>query len=53
MERTYIAWNLPNMITVPLMALVALFVVSLVWQFVRSWKGNSSAVSAMTSDEDA
>lgn len=32
MERTLISWNVPNMITVPLMAFLAFLVVGLVYQ---------------------
>jgi hypothetical protein len=35
MDRTYIAWNFPNMITVPLMALIMWLVIATIWQLVR------------------
>ena len=34
MERTLIAWNVPNLITVPLMAFVGFLLFAVIWQFV-------------------
>lgn len=33
MERTLISWNVPNLITIPLMAFAGFLLLSLVWQF--------------------
>lgn len=35
MDRTLISFNVPNLITVPLMAFLGFLAVALVWQFVR------------------
>lgn len=32
MERSLISWNLPNLITVPLMAILGWFLLAIVWQ---------------------
>ncbi len=32
MERTLISWNVPNLITIPLMAFAGFLLLSLVWQ---------------------
>jgi hypothetical protein len=35
MDRTLISFNLPNLITIPIMAVLGWFVLGLVWQVVR------------------
>lgn len=35
MERTLISWNLPNMITIPIMAILGWFLLGLVWQIAK------------------
>lgn len=35
MDRTLISWNVPNLITIPLMAFVAFLVAGLLWQLVQ------------------
>lgn len=42
MDRTLIAFNLPNLITVPLMAILGWFVLGLVWQLVKKGAGPSN-----------
>jgi hypothetical protein len=34
LERTLISWNVPNLITVPLMALAGFLLMGVIWQFV-------------------
>lgn len=34
MERTLISWNVPNLITVPLMAFAGFLLLGVVWQLV-------------------
>ena len=35
MDRTYISFNLPNLITIPVMAVLGWFVLGLIWQIVK------------------
>jgi hypothetical protein len=44
LERTLISWNLPNMITIPLMAAIGFLAVAVVWQLIA--QGRSNAVSS-------
>lgn len=39
MERNLISWNVPNLITVPLMAFAAFLVVGAVWQGIKRATG--------------
>ena len=48
MERTLIAWNVPNMITIPLMAAVGFLAVAVVWQLVLKVQGSQSDAPAST-----
>ena len=48
MERTLIAWNVPNMITVPLMAAVGFLLLGLISQLVISQFGNRATIPAGT-----
>jgi len=41
-DRTLISWNLPNMITVPLMAFGAFLIVGVIWQVVQKYTGGSA-----------
>lgn len=34
MDRTLISFNVPNLITIPLMALLGFLLLSIIWQFV-------------------
>lgn len=44
MDRTLISWNLPNMITVPLMAILGWFVLGLIWQIaIKAVPDNSTS----------
>jgi len=46
MDRTLIAWNVPNMITIPLMAAIAFLVVGTVWQlFMKGGMGRAQTVT--------
>jgi hypothetical protein len=45
MDRTLIAWNVPNLITIPLMAFLAFLVVGVVYQFAMRAKGGSQTSS--------
>jgi hypothetical protein len=42
MDRTLIAWNIPNLITVPLMAFGAFLIVGAVYQLAMMAMGNAS-----------
>lgn len=48
MERTLISWNVPNLITVPLMAFLGFLLASVVWQTYLKFatSQNSSANNA-------
>jgi hypothetical protein len=46
-ERTLISWNVPNLITVPLMAFTGFLVAALIWQGVM--RLNPPAQAASTS----
>lgn len=35
MDRTYISFNLSNLITIPVMAVLGWFVLGLIWQIVK------------------
>lgn len=39
MDRTLISWNVPNLITVPLMAALGFLIVAVAAQFVMKWTG--------------
>ncbi len=39
MERTLISWNVPNLITVPLMAFAGFVAVAVIWQLVMRMRG--------------
>jgi hypothetical protein len=43
MDRTLISWNVPNLITVPLMAFGAFLVVAVVYQVATQWGGNGGS----------
>ncbi len=43
MDRTLIAWNVPNLITIPLMAFLGFLVVSVIWQLVVQMNGGQTA----------
>ena len=43
MDRTLISWNIPNLITIPLMAFIAFLIVGVVYQFAMKAKGGSAA----------
>jgi hypothetical protein len=34
LERTLISWNIPNLITIPLMAFAGFLLLAVIWQFV-------------------
>lgn len=46
MDRTLISWNLPNLITIPLMAFVSFLIVGLVWQLVTKTIGGGPQAPA-------
>ena len=46
MDRTLIAWNLPNMITIPLMAAIGFLIAGAAWQVVRSRMGGGTVSTA-------
>lgn len=48
MDRTLISWNIPNWITVTLMAVFGWFLLGLVWQLAR--KGVGVGGNAATGD---
>lgn len=48
MERTIISFNLPNLITIPLMAFLGFLVVGLIWQVAQRAMGQSDDASAST-----
>ena len=35
MDRTLIAWNVPNMVTIPLMAFIGFLIVAVSWQLIQ------------------
>lgn len=41
MERTLISFNVPNLITIPLMAFLGFLLVAIVWQMVQRATGNT------------
>lgn len=41
MERTLISWNVPNLITVPLMAFLGFLLAALIWQGVQKFTGSA------------
>jgi hypothetical protein len=43
MERTLISWNVPNMVTVPLMAFVGFLILAVIVQLGLKIKGSNSA----------
>lgn len=45
MDRTLISWNVPNMITVPLMAGIGFLVVALAWQLFCRATGRAGSVA--------
>lgn len=45
MERTLIAWNVPNLITVPLMAFLGFLAAGVIWQLYLSTMGGSGAAN--------
>lgn len=48
MNRSLISWNIPNLITVPLMAILGWFLLVVIWQLVRrgiGMKGNGETAS--------
>lgn len=46
MERTLISWNVPNLITVPLMAFLGFLLVAIFWQLFRKARGAAGAQDA-------
>lgn len=48
MERTLISFNVPNLITIPLMAFLGFLLVGLVWQFVQRSNGNGKPSASST-----
>lgn len=49
MERSLISWNIPNLITVPLMAILGWLLLVVVWQLVmKMWGGNGGPNGAST-----
>lgn len=45
MERTLISWNMPNLISIPLMAFGGFLVAALVWQGVMRMNTGSAVAS--------
>lgn len=45
MERTLVSWNMPNLITVPLMAFAGFLLAALVWQGVMRLNPGSAVAS--------
>lgn len=41
MDRTYVSFNLPNLITIPIMAVLGWFVLGLIWQLVKKGVGSN------------
>jgi hypothetical protein len=49
MQRALIAWNIPNMITIPLMAFIGFLIAGVIWQLVmkaQAGTGNTSAAGS-------
>lgn len=50
MDRNLISWNIPNLITVPLMAMIAFLAVGLIWQVaMKGFGGGNNSASVSTS----
>jgi hypothetical protein len=49
MERSLISWNLPNLITVPLMAVVGWLLIACIWQLARRATGAANDNTTGTS----
>ncbi|HEY1881105.1 MAG TPA: hypothetical protein VGG68_14355 [Caulobacteraceae bacterium] len=50
MERTLISWNLPNLITIPLMSAIGFLVVAAAWQLIgRAVAARAPPAAASTS----
>lgn len=45
MERTLISWNVPNLITIPLMAFLGFLLAAIVWQTVQKARGQHQAAA--------
>ena len=43
MERTLISWNVPNLITIPLMAFLGFLIFGLLWQVIMQWSSQGAA----------
>lgn len=50
MERTLISWNIPNLITIPLMAFIAFLVVGLIYQLAMKAVGKSGGNDTASTD---
>lgn len=46
MDRTLIAWNVPNMVTIPLMAFIGFLVVGTIWQLFMRGRTNQPSSDA-------
>lgn len=51
MDRTLISFNVPNLITIPLMAFLGFLLAAVVWQFVRKSGIVPPGMMADTGDE--
>lgn len=45
MERTLITWNVPNLITVPLMAFLGFALAGLLWQTYLKFSGSNTSAN--------
>lgn len=45
MDRTLVSFNIPNLITIPLMAFLGFLLLAVVWQFVRRTAPGLAGVS--------
>jgi hypothetical protein len=48
LERTFLSWNVPNLITVPLMAAIGFLLLGVVWQALKRVTGNGGTVAVST-----
>lgn len=49
MDRSLISWNIPNLITIPLMAVLGWFLIVIVWQLaMKAWPSNGGPQGSST-----
>lgn len=51
MDRTYISWNIPNLVSVALMAAIAWLLFGLVVQVSKKYVGSSASAAQVNTDD--